>query len=101
LSFYDREGIDAKQKGIVFSDSLNVDKAIEIERHVDGRTQCWYGIGTHFTNDFPQCPALNIVIKLFEVDGVKVAKISDNPVKASGDPLAVQQSLEAIKQAAE
>jgi nicotinate phosphoribosyltransferase len=97
LRFYGEEGIDAKQKGIVFSDSLDVDKAIEIERHVDGRTKTWYGIGTHFTNDIVDSPALNIVIKLYEIDGVKVAKISDNPMKATGDPLAVQASLAAIQ----
>jgi len=97
LQFYTDEGIDATEKGIVFSDSLNVDKAIAINRHVAGRTKTWFGIGTHFTNDFADSRALNIVIKLYEVDGVKVAKISDNPIKASGDPLAVQRSLEAIQ----
>jgi nicotinate phosphoribosyltransferase len=96
LQFYREEGIDAKEKGIVFSDSLDVDKAIEIERHVAGRIKTWYGIGTHFTNDLAGSPALNMVIKLYEINGVKVAKISDNPLKATGDPLAVQQSLEAI-----
>ena len=99
--FYAEEGINAKAKGIVFSDSLNVDKVIEIERHVDSRTQTWYGVGTHFTNDFAESPALNIVIKLHEVDGVKVAKLSDNPLKASGDPRAVQHSLEAIQSVVE
>lgn len=96
LRFYADEGIDATAKGIVFSDGLDVERAIDIERYVQGRIKTWYGIGTNFTNDFESCPALNIVIKLYEVDGVKVAKISDNPFKASGDPLAVQQSLEAI-----
>lgn len=96
LAFYQAEEIDAATKGIVFSDSLNVDKVLEIEKHVDGRTKTWYGIGTHFTNDFEGSHALNIVIKLFEVNGVKVAKISDNPIKASGDPAAVKQSLAAI-----
>ncbi|WPJ93994.1 nicotinate phosphoribosyltransferase [Coraliomargarita algicola] len=100
LQFYADEGIDPAEKGIVFSDSLNVDKAVEINRHVAGRTKAWFGIGTHFTNDFGDSRALNIVIKLYEVDGVKVAKISDNPIKASGDPLAVQRSLEAIQAAA-
>lgn len=96
LAFYAEEGIDAEAKGIVFSDSLNVDKVLQIEQHVAGRTKTWYGIGTHFTNDFDGSHALNIVIKLYEVNGVKVAKISDNPIKASGDPAAVQQSLAAI-----
>ncbi|MGJ8639902.1 MAG: nicotinate phosphoribosyltransferase [Opitutaceae bacterium] len=100
LNFYENEAIDAKTKGIVFSDSLNVAKVIEIENHVAERTKTYYGIGTHFTNDFEGSHALNIVIKLYEVDGVKVAKISDNPIKASGDPLAVQRSLAAIQNTA-
>lgn len=100
LQFYADEGMDPAEKGIVFSDSLNVDKAVEIKHHVAGRTKSWFGIGTHFTNDFADSRALNIVIKLYEVDGVKVAKISDNPIKASGDPLAVQRSLKAIQGAA-
>ncbi|MFQ3226366.1 MAG: nicotinate phosphoribosyltransferase [Lentimonas sp.] len=96
LAFYQAEAIDPQTKGIVFSDSLNVDKVLKIEQHVASRTQTWYGIGTHFTNDFEGSHALNIVIKLYEVNGVKVAKLSDNPIKASGDPAAVQQSLAAI-----
>jgi len=97
LEFYQDEAIDAATKGIIFSDSLNVDKVIAIEQHVAERIKTWYGIGTHFTNDFGDSPALNIVIKLYEVNGVKVAKISDNPIKASGDRLAVEQSLAALQ----
>lgn len=97
LGFYEAEGIDAKNKGIVFSDSLSVDKAIEIQNYVAGRTQASYGIGTHFTNHFENSPALNIVIKLYEINGTKVAKISDNPTKASGHPDAVNEALEIIQ----
>ena len=74
-----------------------MDKVIAIEQHVAERIKTWYGIGTHFTNDFGDSPALNIVIKLYEVNGVKVAKISDNPIKASGDRLAVEQSRAALQ----
>lgn len=97
LGFYEKEGIDTKEKGIVFSDSLSVDKAIEIEKYVAGRTRTNYGIGTHFTNDFENSKALNMVIKLYEVNGTKVAKISDNPGKASGHPDAVKRAMDVIK----
>ena len=99
LAFYEKENIDSRTKAIVFSDSLNVDSAIEIEGYVAGRIKTLYGIGTHFTNDFENSPALDMVIKLFEVDGKKVAKISDNLEKASGDPAAIEETLEAIKMA--
>lgn len=99
LAFYRAEGIDPKEKLLVFSDSLTVDKAIEIEQYVDGTAQTAYGIGTHFTNDFGVSLALNMVIKLFAINGTPVAKISDNTDKASGDDEAVAAALAAIEQA--
>lgn len=96
LDFYTAEGIDPKQKRLVFSDSLNTDKALEIEKYVAGRIPTLYGIGTHFTNDFAGSPALNIVIKLQSFQGVAVAKISDNMAKASGSPMAVKEALQSI-----
>ena len=99
LAFYEQEHIDPKTKSIVFSDSLDVERAIEIERYVAGRIKTLYGIGTHFTNDFENSPALDMVIKLFEVNGRKVAKISDNLEKASGDAAAIEESLMAIQNA--
>jgi len=96
LAFYQREGIDALQKGIVYSDSLNVDKAIEIERYAAGRIQTYYGIGTHLTNDFAGSPALNMVIKLHTINGIEVAKISDSPTKACGSQAAIKNALKII-----
>lgn len=98
LAFYETQGIDPLDKLIVFSDSLNTDKVLEIEAHVAGRIPTAYGVGTHFTNDFAESRALNIVIKLQNVDGVDVAKISDNLEKASGPPEAVKQALQAIRE---
>ena len=102
MDFYKYEKIHAAHKKIVFSDSLNVEKAIQIEVFIAKRTKTHYGIGTHFTNDFPETPnfpdspALNIVIKLYSINEVLVAKISDNPAKASGHPKAVKTALKVI-----
>jgi len=90
VDHYNHNGIDPTTKTIVFSDGLNVDKAIEIKRYCDDKgIKCSFGIGTHFTNDFPT-PALNIVIKLVGLNGVPVVKLSDVKTKQVGDPDALR-----------
>ena len=73
---YEKLGIDPKTKTLLFSDSLNFDKAQEIYEHFKGRVKVSFGIGTFITND-TNVDALNIVIKLQYVNGRPVAKISD------------------------
>ena len=90
VEFYDAIGIRAADKSITFSDGLTARKAVEIRAYVGDWIQPVFGIGTHFTNDFPGSPALNMVIKLFAVDGIPVVKLSDSPTKASGDSDAVR-----------
>lgn len=57
-------GIDPKTKQVTFSNALDTDKAIEIQRYAREYCQPSFGIGTHFTNDFEGVNPLNIVIKL-------------------------------------
>ena len=45
----------------VLSNALNTDTAIELQRYAKGKCLPSYGIGTHFTNDFPGIKHLNIV----------------------------------------
>ncbi len=59
--------IDPKSKQIIFSNALNVEKAIEIQKFAAEFCQPSFGIGTHFTNDFSNIKARNIVIKLTAV----------------------------------
>lgn len=86
-------GIDPKTKSIVFSDSLNVDKAIELNEYCKNKIKNSFGIGTHFTNDFKDSPALNMVIKLVEADGVPVVKLGEGDGKGNGD----QHMIEVMK----
>ncbi len=60
-------GIDPTSKQIVFSNALNVDRALEIQKYAAPLCQPSYGIGTHFTCDFRSFRYLNIVIKLTAV----------------------------------
>jgi nicotinate phosphoribosyltransferase len=80
LAHYAALRIDASTKRFVFSDSLDVPKALALYRHFGDRVQMGFGIGTNLTNDVGQEP-LNIVMKLTEVNGQPVAKLSDSPGK--------------------
>jgi nicotinate phosphoribosyltransferase len=81
IAHYESLGIDPKSKTLLFSDSLDFDRAEEIYQYFKDKTNVSFGIGTYLTND-TDVPALNIVIKLQYVNGHPVAKISDTPGKA-------------------
>jgi len=85
IEHYKQMRMNPLHKTAVFTDGLTVDKAIEIKNRFESRIGVSFGIGTHFTNDFDNSPALNIVIKLLTCNGVPVVKLSDEPGKATGD----------------
>ena len=74
-------GIDPQTKVLVFSDNLDLPKAVDLYRHFSSRVNLSFGIGTRLTCDIPQVKPLNIVIKLVECNGKPVAKLSDSPGK--------------------
>lgn len=82
ISHYKKLRIDPMTKRLVFSDSLNLPKALDIYRYFKGRTQTSFGIGTNLTNDSGKTP-LNIVMKMVSCNGQPVAKISDSPGKTT------------------
>ena len=49
-------GIDPRSKQVVFSNALDVDSAIAIQGYASPLCIPSFGIGTHFTNDFPGMP---------------------------------------------
>jgi nicotinate phosphoribosyltransferase len=63
--------IDPTTKMLTFSDGLNIDKAIELYHHFDGRIQTSFGIGTNLSNDMGLEP-LQIVMKLVSCNGQPV-----------------------------
>lgn len=81
IEHYESLGIDPKTKTLLFSDSLNFDKAQTIYNHFRGRINVSFGIGTYLSNDTNVDP-LNIVIKLQYVNDHPVAKLSDDWGKA-------------------
>ena len=84
LAHYKRLRVDPTGKRLVFSDGLNLGRALDIYRYFRGRIQTSFGIGTDLTNDTPQAP-LNIVMKLVACNGQPVAKLSDTPGKTLCD----------------
>lgn len=76
IAHYESLGIDPKSKTLLFSDSLNFEKADKIVRHFNGRAKVAFGIGTYIANDTDVEP-LNIVMKTTACNGMDVAKISD------------------------
>ncbi|WP_343592052.1 nicotinate phosphoribosyltransferase [Paracidovorax wautersii] len=88
LGHYARLRIDAHAKRLVFSDGLDVDRAIALYRHFGDRVQLGFGIGTQLTNDMgdaPQLQPLHIVMKITRANGQPVAKLSDSPGKTLCD----------------
>jgi len=76
IAHYEKYGIDPKTKTLLFSDSLNFDKAQALYDYFKDKAKVSFGIGTYIANDTCVDP-LNIVIKLQYVNGRPVAKISD------------------------
>ena len=84
LQHYHKMRIDAQTKRLVFSDSLTMEKALQIFFHFKDRTNPVFGIGTHLTNDLG-CEPLQIVIKMTRCNNQPVAKISDEHSKVICD----------------
>ena len=81
IAHYKKYGVDPRTKLLLFSDSLNFDKAEALYQYFKEKSKVSFGIGTFVSND--TCvDALNIVIKLQYVNGRPVAKLSDAPGKA-------------------
>jgi nicotinate phosphoribosyltransferase len=80
IAHYKKLRIDPMTKRLVFSDGLNIPRALELHRHFSDRIAVSFGIGTDLTNDTP-IKALNIVMKILSACGQPVAKLSDSPGK--------------------
>ena len=80
IDHYKKLGIDPKTKTLLFSDSLNFEKATAIRKCFKNRINVAFGIGTFLTADIGVEP-LNIVFKMIECNGKPVAKLSNTPSK--------------------
>ncbi|RRD59598.1 nicotinate phosphoribosyltransferase [Tannerella forsythia] len=100
---YQSLGIDSRTKQVTFSNALDVDRAIAIHRYAADKCQPSFGIGTHFTNDFPGIKPMNIVIKLVAVKITEswdfyneTCKISEDKGKYTGRPEVIERFMAAL-----
>lgn len=96
-------GIDPRTKLVVFSNALDVDRAIKIQEKASMLCQPSFGIGTHFTNDFDDIVPRNIVIKLIAVKITEswnfyneTCKLSEDKGKYTGNPEVVRRFMQTL-----
>jgi nicotinate phosphoribosyltransferase len=99
IEHYESLGIDPRTKKIVFSDGLSVEKAIRLFEEFTGRIGLAFGIGTNLTNDVGFTP-LNIVIKMWALNGINVVKLGEGLGKEMGEAGRVVLTKGAMKVAA-
>jgi nicotinate phosphoribosyltransferase len=86
LEFYRDAGLsydEIKDKLIVFSDGLELQKILDLSKRFEGRIKTSFGWGTNLTNDLG-FPAMSLVVKAVSADGRPTVKLSDNIAKAMG-----------------
>ena len=89
IAHYKKLGIDPRTKTLLFSDSLNLEKAAALYAYFKDKSKVAFGIGTDWTCPFDgsvkaNCEVvrpLNIVMKTIEFNGSPVAKLSNDAGK--------------------
>ena len=101
VKWWKEKGRDPREKLLIFSDGLDVDTIISAYHHFRGRVRMAFGWGTNLTNDFEDCAprevdglnAISLVCKVVEANGRPAVKLSDNPLKATGDRKEIERYL--------
>nr|WP_255730031.1 nicotinate phosphoribosyltransferase [Epibacterium sp. Ofav1-8] len=90
IRWWQERGEDPRDKRVIFSDGLDVDKIAELHRQFSGRVKASFGWGTLLTNDFrglvpdDGLAPFSLVCKAVSANGRPTVKLSDNPEKAMG-----------------
>jgi nicotinate phosphoribosyltransferase len=92
IRWWQSRGEDPRDKLVIFSDGLDVDKIAELSVRFRGRVKVSFGWGTLLTNDFTglvendALAPFSLVCKAVAANGRPTVKLSDNPEKAMGPP---------------
>jgi nicotinate phosphoribosyltransferase len=90
INWWKERGEDPREKLVIFSDGLDVDKIEELHARFRGRVKVSFGWGTLLTNDFrgfapnDGLSPFSLVCKAISANGRPTVKLSDNPNKAMG-----------------
>lgn len=90
IRWWQERGEDPRQKLVIFSDGLDVDRIEALAARFAGRVRVSFGWGTLLTNDFrglapgDALAPFSLVCKAVSADGRPTVKLSDNPNKAMG-----------------
>jgi nicotinate phosphoribosyltransferase len=90
INWWKSRGEDPRKKLVIFSDGLDVEKIIALQKQFVGRVRVSFGWGTLLTNDFrglvpgDALAPFSLVCKAISANGRPTVKLSDNPNKAMG-----------------
>ena len=92
IDWWRAHGEDPRDKMVIFSDGLDVDRITDLHSRFSGRCRPSFGWGTLLTNDFrgltpdDRLAPFSLVCKAVSANGRPCVKLSDNPNKAMGPP---------------
>jgi len=90
IAWWESRGQDPREKLVIFSDGLDVDRIESLYARFHGRVKLSFGWGTLLTNDFrglapdDTLRPFSLVCKAVSANGRPTVKLSDNPAKAIG-----------------
>ncbi len=100
IEWWARRGRDPREKLVVLSDAMDIEKIEHAVRALRGQINLSIGWGTNLTNDFSGCApagvdgqlsAISLVCKVVDVEGRPAVKLSDNPNKVLGMPEEIER----------
>jgi nicotinate phosphoribosyltransferase len=90
IAWWRAKGQDPREKLVIFSDGLDVERIEALYARFHGRVKMGFGWGTLLTNDFRSLAPgdalapFSLVCKAVRANGRPTVKLSDNPAKAMG-----------------
>ena len=97
IRWWQSRGEDPREKLVIFSDGLDVEKILELSTRFAGRVKVSFGWGTLLTNDFrgltpdDRLAPFSLVCKAVSANGRPTVKLSDNPNKAMGPEAEIER----------